>query len=95
MKSLYDKIKQAISREKVVFSLHADNRLRERGVVRWQVVEGFALGELVGSHPANQPDPKILVRQTLADGSEVMAVWAFVESIRSAKLITVYFEERR
>ncbi len=93
MKSPYDKIKAAIDREKIVFSIHADNRLRERGVVRWQIVEGFTLGELIQSHPASQPDPKILVKQLLADGSEVIAVWVFVESIRCAKLVTVYFEE--
>jgi hypothetical protein len=95
MKSLYDTISRAIARDDVAFSVHADERLRQRGIVRWQVIEGFRDGELISGHPDAQPNPKIAVRQVLADGSEVIAIWGFVASIRCAKLITVFFKEAR
>ncbi|MGB2822026.1 MAG: hypothetical protein WBF17_13665 [Phycisphaerae bacterium] len=42
-----------------------------------------------------RPNPKILMRQMLPDGTEVVAVWAYVESIDRAKLVTLYFEDER
>ncbi len=95
MHELHRRIRAAIRRDKVVFSVHADNRLQQRRIVRWQVVEGFEAGELLQAYISNKPNPKILLRQTLADGSQAVAVWAFVESIACAKLVTVYFEENR
>lgn len=95
MRSLHDKIAAAIRRGRVVLSIHADNRLHERQIVRWQVVEGFEAGEVIQSHATTKPNPSVLVRQVLADGTHVVAVWAYVESIRSAKLVTVYSEVKR
>ena len=81
--------------DRLVFSLHAENQLSSRGVLRWQAVAGFFDGRLAGEYPAARPNPKIVVRQALPDGAEVVAVWAYVESIERAKLVTLYFENER
>jgi hypothetical protein len=77
----------------VTISLHADTQLAMRGVPRWQTVAGFIDATLIAEYPNAVPNSKVLVRQLLPDGSEAVAVWAYVRSIRSAKLVTLYFEE--
>lgn len=93
MRRLEDRIRAAASRGKVVFSIHADNRLQERRITRWQVVDGVSDGEVIQAHPGAMPNPKILVRERLADDTMVLAVWSYLESLKCAKLVTVYFEE--
>jgi len=92
---LYEKIRRAIAEDRLVFSLHAENRLSSRGVVRWQAVAGFMEAELAGEYPQARPNPKILMRQTLPDGAEIMAVWAYVESLEAAKLVTLYYRDEQ
>ena len=89
----YERIRKAIKEERVVFSLHAENQLASRGVVRWQAVAGFEEAQLVSERPEAKPNPKIQVRQSLPDGTDVLAVWSYVRSIRTAKLVTLYFED--
>lgn len=55
---------------------------------------GFDEAELVAEYPQAKPNPKVITRQLLPDGSEAVAVWAYVRSIRCAKLVTLYFEDR-
>ncbi len=85
-------IRQAVSDGRWLFTDHADEQLANRGVEGWQVVAGVGDGETVESHPKAKPNPKVLIRQTLPDGTSIIAVWGFIKSIRSATLITVYFE---
>jgi hypothetical protein len=59
------------------------------------MIESFEAGDLLKAQPRAKPNPKILVQQNLPDGQDVIAVWAHLRSIRSAKLVTVYFERRR
>jgi len=92
---LYEKIRDAIQEDRLVFSLHAENQLSSRGVLRWQAVAGFWDGKLAREHPQARPNPKIVMRQMLPDGAEVVAVWAYVESIERAKLVTLYLEDER
>ena len=76
-----------------VASSHADDRLAERRIETWQVVEGFDDGETILVDPDAVPNPKILRRQRLPDGIEVVVVWSYDHAARVAKLVTVYFEE--
>jgi hypothetical protein len=95
MSDLYDELRRAIEEDRIVFSIHADNQLASRGVERWQAVAGVHEGRVVMTNPGARPNPKVVVRQLLPDGSEVFAVWAYVRSIGCAKLVTVFFEESR
>jgi hypothetical protein len=66
-------------------------RLDERGVLEWQIVDGIDDGELIVERPDASPNPAVEVRQTLADGVEVKAVWSYLISADVAKLVTVHF----
>jgi hypothetical protein len=66
--------------------------LAERKIEGWQLIDGVEEGETLQIDPSAKPNPKILLRQILADGTPIIAVWAYIKSIRSATLITVYFE---
>jgi hypothetical protein len=66
-------------------------RLDERGVLEWQIVDGIDDGELIVERPDASPNPAVEVRQTLADGVEVKAVWSYLVSADVAKLVTVHF----
>ena len=56
----------------------------------WQLVTDFDDAELVRERPSSQPNPSIIVRQILSDGTEVEAIWGWLSQSRHAKLITVY-----
>ena len=92
--ALYEQIRRAIDDDRIVFSIHADVQLEMRGMVRWQAVAGFFDGTLLASHPHARPNPKILMRQLLPDGTESVAVWSYVRSIECAKLVTLYFGDK-
>ena len=88
---LFERIQQAVREERYIFSDHADNRLRERGIPHWQIIEGVEHGRLLRQRPAARPNPVIEVEQLLPDGGRVRAVWAYVESVEFATLVTVHF----
>jgi hypothetical protein len=90
---LHQEIRRAIDEDRIVFSVHADNQLVSRKVPRWQAVSGFSSAEFVAAYPKAKPYPKITMRQILADGTPVIAIWSYVRSIRSAKLVTLFFED--
>ena len=95
MDALFDKIARAVAENRVVFSVHADNQLTSRDLVRWQIVSGFAEGEHVASLPQARPNPKIIMKQMLPDGSDVFVVWSYLQSIDRAKVVTALFGDRR
>ncbi len=94
MGELFDRIKRAVREERYVFSDHADNMLRERGIAHWQVTSGLESGKRVSERPQTRPNPTIEVEQILVDGTPVMAVWAYVSQLDLAKLVTVHFIDR-
>jgi hypothetical protein len=60
-------------------------------VAVWQPVAGLDDAELVRERPRSKPHPSVIVREELADGSEVEAIWAWMQDSNRAKLVTVYF----
>ena len=74
-----------------VIGQHAAERLDERGILEWQVVDGMERGSPMAENPDASPNPSVEVRQLLADGTEVKVVWSHVRSIDVAKLVTVHF----
>ncbi len=91
MGELFQLIKQFVAAEKYLIGLHASERLEERGIMEWQVVAGIDDGELILERPADAPNPVVEVRETLPDGTEFKAVWAYLRESGVAKLVTVHY----
>lgn len=77
--------------DRYLFSAHADERLRERGITSWQVVDGLSRGRLIREREDATPHPVAEVEQELIDASRIKAVWGYARSRGVALLITVHF----
>ncbi len=93
MGKLYDKIRTAVKEDRFMVSWHADEKCEERQVSDWQIVAGLEDSELVRERSRSKPNPSIVVKQLLADGTEVEVIWAWLSESRRAKVVTVYFLE--
>ena len=91
MGKLLDDIVAAVRADRFVVSWHADERCEERGMTAWQLVGGIEDAELLRERPRSKPNPSVVLRQQLADGSEVETIWAWLAESRRAMLVTVYF----
>jgi hypothetical protein len=91
MGRLFDEIRQAVHEERFLIAWHADERCEERAVSPWQLAAEIDSARLVRERPSSKPNPSVVVHQTLADGSEVECIWAWLFTTRRAKLVTVYF----
>jgi hypothetical protein len=92
--NLFTTIQALVAEGRYIVGAHAAERLDERGLLEWQVVDGIATGHLLVERPKDQPNPSVEVRETLADGTEVKAVWSHLVSADIAKLVTVHFFDR-
>jgi hypothetical protein len=88
---LFETIRALVVAGRYVVGQHAVERLEERGILEWQVVDGINGGSLIVERPDALPNPAVEVRQSLADGTEVKAVWSHLASSDVAKLVTVHF----
>jgi hypothetical protein len=91
MGKYYERIRKAVREDRFVVSFHADERCEERGVSAWQLVTGLDNSMLLRERPRSHPNPSVVVRTDLVDGSEVEVIWAWLEETQRAKLVTVYF----
>lgn len=91
MGQLFETIRAAVGQGRYVIGQHAVERLDERGVLEWQVVDGIENGSLFAERPSDVPNPAIEARESLADGTKVKAVWPYMVSAGVAKLVTVHF----
>ena len=94
MGQLLEDVRRAVRVGRYVFSDHADNMLRERGIMHWQVVEDVEQAQLLSERSGTTPNPTVELEQMLPDGTSVKAVWAFIEALDLAKLVTVHFFDR-
>ena len=94
MGQLFQRIRKAVREERYVIGRHANERLRERRIPAWQVISGSEHGKLLVERPATSPNPIVEVQQTLADGTPIKAVWAWLSRSRLAKLVTVHFFDK-
>ncbi len=74
-------------------SEHAAERLEERGVLEWQIIDGIRHANPLRERPRDRPNPSVEAELTLADGTAVKVVWSHVVIIDIAKLVTVHFFE--
>jgi hypothetical protein len=93
MASLFEKIRSAVENDRFFVAWHADERCEERGITAWQLVASLASAELVRERPRSKPNPSVVLRQILEDGTEVEVIWSWLSSTRQAKLVTVYLVE--
>jgi hypothetical protein len=88
---LFETIRTLVAQSRYVIGQHATERLEERGILEWQVVDGIEGAILIVERPDATPNPAVEVRQSLAAGSEIKAVWSHLISADVAKLVTVHF----
>jgi hypothetical protein len=91
MASLLEKVRMAVANDRHLFTNHADDMLRERSIMAWQVIAGLAEARQLVERPDARPNPVLEVEVLLADGTPVKAVWAYLSSTGTAKLVTVHF----
>lgn len=92
MRKIFEKIRSAVREDRYLIAWHADERCEERGITVWQVVASLEEAELLEERPQSKPNPSVVVRQSLVDGTTVEAVWTWLPVSRRAKLVTVFFE---
>ena len=88
---LFTRVLEAVEQERYEVSIHADNRIEERGMMVWQVVSGLRDGKLLRAELDDRPWPSVLVSQLLPDGTEVRAKWSHRSRDDMARLVTVYY----
>lgn len=93
MGKLLDNIVSAIRADNFVVSWQADERCEEIGITAWQLVAKIDDADLVRERPRSKPNPSVVLRQVLADGSGVEAIWAWLAESKRAMLVTVYFRD--
>jgi hypothetical protein len=91
MSDLWPAIKTAVRDDRYVVSMHAERRCQMRRIESWQLVIGIEDATVEAIRPRTRPFPSVVVKNLLADGSEVTAVWSWIKSRGIAKLVTVYF----
>jgi hypothetical protein len=91
MESLFEQIRLAVHEDRFIVSNHADDRLRERKMKLWQIVEGTDSARFISENTTASPNPTVVLEQLLPDGTAVHVVWAWIARRQIAKLVTVYF----
>lgn len=92
MGRLADDIRRLIQ-ERYVIGVHASERLEQRDIMEWQVVDAAINGRLVAERPNARPNAVVEIRGLLPDGVEVTTVWSLLRRSGVAKLVTVYYAE--
>ena len=73
MGELAGKIRRAVRDERFVVGDHADERLKERRIVDWQVVAGLEKSKLLLERSDGEPHPVAEFQEELADGTPIKA----------------------
>lgn len=91
MAALFETIRGLVRAGRYLIGQHATERLDERGILEWQIVDGLESGRLLLERPGDLPNPAVEVEETLADGTQVKAVWSHIARANLAKLVTAHF----
>jgi hypothetical protein len=90
MGKILKKILAAVEADRFLIAWHGDERCEEREITAWQLVAGLSQATLVRERPKSKPNPSVVMRQILEDGTEVEVIWSWLEESGRAKLVTVY-----
>jgi hypothetical protein len=91
MGRLFDIIRELVAAEKYIVGQHAVERLEERDILEWQVVATVVDATLIVERSEATPNPTVELSESLPDGTEVKAVWAYLRQSGVAKLVTVHY----
>jgi hypothetical protein len=91
MGKLAERIRLLIQNERYAIGVHASERLEERGILEWQVIESVEMGRVVEERPKAKPNPTVEIVGALPDGVEIKSVWAHLRRVDVAKLVTVHY----
>jgi Domain of unknown function (DUF4258) len=91
MGKLWEQIREAMDDARIIVTDHAHEQMYARRIKFWQVLAGVDEAEIEAERPDDQPNPSVVVQQSLPDGTPVKVVWAWLQKSRSAKLVTVHF----
>jgi hypothetical protein len=91
MAALANNIRRAVREGRYLFERHANERLRRRQIMGWQLLGEPDEAKLLCERPDATPNPVVEFAQTLADGSSIKAVGSWIATERIAKLATVHF----
>lgn len=94
MSDLFRNIQNAVEDERFIVGDHAFDRLQERRISIWQVIEGLHHAKLIKERPDDTPNPIIEADQILADATPIKAVWSYLRRSDTAKLVTIHFFDR-
>ena len=86
-------IREAVEEERYEISIHADNRIEERGMMVWQATSGLREATLLEAEPGDRPWPSVLVSQLLPDGTEALAKWSYRSRDGMARLVTIFYPD--
>jgi hypothetical protein len=84
-------ILSSIEQGRYLVTDHADERLRERGILLWQVLEGVGRPICTFDDPGATPFPKSEIDFYLVDGTRVRSVWSWSRASGTARLVTIHF----
>ncbi|MBM4036758.1 MAG: DUF4258 domain-containing protein [Planctomycetes bacterium] len=90
---LLARIEEAVRAERYEVSIHADNRIEERGMMEWHIVAGLPDADLLEAQLDDHPWPSVLLSQALPDGTEVYVKWSYRARDRMARLVTIYYPD--
>lgn len=94
MTALARTIMSLVQGGRYLVGMHAVERLDERGILEWQVVEAMERGRFLHERLDGIPHPTAEFELTLPDGTPVKAVWAHMGKSNVAKLVTVHYLSR-
>jgi len=86
-------IREAVEEDRYELSIHADNRIEERGLMVWQIASALSDAKVLKARLDDRPWPSLLVSQILPDGTEVHAKWSYRSHDKMARLVTVYYPD--
>jgi hypothetical protein len=91
MGRLFEKIREHVKEGRYVVGAHASERLDERGILEWQVIDGVDAAKLLQERTDAEPNPVVELEQLLADGTPVKVVWSLLKPLDIVKLVTVHY----
>ena len=85
-----DEIREALNRNRVRITDHADEEARNDGLTFDEIARSTLAGEVIENYPDDHPYPSCLVLGRDLSGDPIHSVWAYNETTEWAVLITVY-----
>lgn len=93
MTPLAGTILSLIAADRYLVGAHAAERLDERGIMEWQVIEAMPSARFLTDRPDGMPNPVAEFVLLLPDGTPIKAVWSLLAGSGVAKLVTVHYFE--